>query len=251
MRGCAPKLMSRRIEFSAAARVRAWVEAAEPGAILDIRDVPAGPCRAARVALSQIAAATYPPIVHVRRGIWWKHPFGDGVMQPVPAGPAYLPAALKVAGLGSGLVGYGAASIFGWTRSPGLGDEVAVLGRAPRGFEGWITFRLRSNQLRCQLNQTEIALLEATRGYVLSGYDREYRSGHSHWCDFDASHDDSECFWGWEDALEELTANLGRIGAEKLNEHTLETVAAKERTGGQELRNKIADVADCIFDFKD
>lgn len=242
--------MNRRIESSTAARVRAWVDAADYGAILDVRDVPGGPTRSARVALSRLACARYPSIVHIRQNIYWKHVFGEDVPVPVPAGVGYLPAALHVAGAGGGLAGYGAGSMFGWTRVRVCGSDVAVVDRAPRGFDGWITFHTRSNQLRRQLNQTEIALLEATRGYVLLGYDREYRSGHSHWCDFDTSHDEDECFWGWEDALEELVAHLDWIGAEKLNEHTLETVAAKERTGGQELRDRIADVADCIFDFK-
>lgn len=233
-----------------AGRVRDWVDAAAPGAILDVLYAPTGSADAVSTELSRIARVRYPPIVRIRRGLYWKHDFGVPVRAPVPAYAGYLPAALHVAGAGAGLAGWGAASLFGWTRARVSGDEVAVVGRAPRGFEGWIVFRTRSNGRRLCLSRMGIALLEATRGYINMGYDIEYRRGHSDWCDWDPSHDLDECYWGWPDALEAFTVYLKRTGPRRLDEHVLVAVAAKERIGGKELRSKIADLADCISDAK-
>lgn len=242
--------MYRRVERCVAARVRDWVDAVAPGAILDVLYAPTGSADAVSTELLRIARARYPPIVRIRRGLYWKHDFGEPVRAPVPAYAAYLPAALHVAGAGAGVAAWGAASMFGWTRARVSGDEVAVVGSAPRGFDDRIVFRSRSNERRLALSRNGIALLEATLHFIIVGSDIEYRSGHSHWCDDDPSHDLDECTWDWPDALEAFTAYLNWTGPQRLDEHVLVAVAAKERVGGNELRSKIADLADCIRDAK-
>ena len=239
---------------SIASQVREWVEAAAPGDILDSRTAPGAPSNATRVALSHLAADPYPDIVFVRRHIYWKHSFGEGAPAPIPTGPAWGPAALHIAGAGSGAAGFSAGSLFGWTRAGHLGriTEIAVVGRAPRGFEDALIVHTRANTERRRLNRDEVALLEAAIGFVQwGGYDIEFRSGHRWECDFE-THDGAECFWDWSDALKAFAGRFlnGEHKPWSFDEQMLTSVAARERTGGKELRKKMADLADVISDRK-
>ena len=235
-----------------AAQVRSWVDAAAPGAVLDARDAPGAPSNATRVALSHLANATFPPIGFVRRHIYWKHDFGDAAMHPIEVGPALVPAALHVAGRGSGLSGYSAARMFGWTSQMLVAPEIAVVGRPPRGFGEGVTFHSRKNALRRLLNHAEVALLEATIGYIhTEGYDIEYRPGHGFYCDWE-THDESKCDWQWTDAVEAFAHRCLRDvdSVWPFDERHLLNVTANERMGGRELRQKMADLADAINEHK-
>ena len=239
-------------QLPVASQVRAWVGAASPGAVLDARTAPGAPSNAARVALSRLANEMFPPIVFVRRHIYWKHDLGDGAMHPVGVGSGLVPAALYVAGSGSGLAGYSAARMFGWTSQMLVAPEIAVVGRPPRGFEEHITFHSRKNTLRRLLNPQEVALLEATVGYIhTEGYDIEYRSGHGFLCDWE-THDESDCYWQWTDAVDAFARRCLRdVDSEwSFNEQQLLNVAANERMGGRELRQKMADLADAISEHR-
>lgn len=234
-----------------ASQVRAWVDAVAVGSVLDARDAPGAPSNATRVALSHLASELSPQIVFVRRHIYWKHDFGDAAVGPIEAGPGLVPAALHVAGRGSGLSGYSAARIFGWTHQVLIVPEVAVVGRPPRGFEEYITIHSRKNTLRRLLNLEEVALLEATIGYVhTEGYDIEYRDGHGHICDWE-THDESECYAQWSDAVGTFSEYLSDDHCVWVfDEQQLVTVAANERMGGQQLRQKMSDLADVISEHR-
>ena len=235
-----------------ASQVRAWVDAAAPSTVLDARTAPGAPSNATRVALSHLANEVFPPIVFVRRHIYWKHDLGEAAAHPIGVGSGLVPAALYVAGRGSGLAGYSAARMFGWTSQMLIAPEVAVVGRPPRGFEQGITFHSRKNTLRRLLNHQGVALLEATIGYIYTeGYDIEYRSGHGFLCDWE-THDESECYWQWTDAVETFAHRCLRDenGGWSFDEQQLVAVAANERMGGKELRQKISDLADAISEHR-
>ena len=238
-------------EPSVASQVREWVDAAAPGDILDARTAPGAPSNATRVALSQLAGEAYPEIVFVRRHIYWKHPFGEGTPAPIGTGPAMAPAALHIAGAGAGMAGYSAARLFHWTAQLMLAPEIAVVGRPPRGFETVVWFHSRSNTQRRRLNHHEVALLEATIGFVRHGFDIEYRPGHWWECDL-TTHHESECYWDWSDAMEVFAERRlsGNSDMWNFDEQRLVDVAANERMGGQEMRSKISDLADLIRDHK-
>ena len=239
-------------EPSVAFQVREWVESAAPGDILDARSAPGAPSNATRVALSHLASEPSPQIVLVRRYVYWKHDLGEGAAAPIGAGPGMAAAALHIAGDGSGMAGYSAARLFGWTSQMMIAPEVAVVGRPPRGFEDNVTFHSRKNTQRRLLNPHEVALLEATIGFVQTeGYDIEYRTGHGFYCDWEP-HDESECYWQWPDAMDAFADRClsGESGTCPFNEQRLTAVAAGERMGGKELRQKMSDLADMISDHK-
>ena len=222
-------------EPSVASQVRAWIDAAAPGGILDARSAPGAPSNATRVALSHLANELFPPIVFVRRHVYWKHDLGEEATYPIGAGPGMVPAALHIAGNGSGMAGYSAARLFGWTSQMMIAPEIAVVGRPPRGFEDGVTFHSRKNTRRRLLNPHEVALIEATIGYIhTEGYDIEYSTGHGFLCDWE-THDESECYWQWTDALDSFADRClsDESGPWSFDEQQLMSVAASERMGGQ------------------
>lgn len=239
-------------EPSVASQVRAWVDAAALGDILDARSAPGAPSNATRVALSHLANEPSPPIIFIRRYVYWKHDLGEDATHPIGAGPGMVPAALHIAGDGSGMAGYSAARLFGWTSQMMIAPEIAVVGRPPRGFENDVTFYSRKNTQRRLLNPHEVALLEATLGYIhTKGYDIEYRTGHGFYCDWE-THDESECYWQWADALDAFAERSlnDEGGAWSFDEQRLMAVASSERMGGKELRQKISDLVDMISGYK-
>ena len=108
----------------------------------------------------------------------------------------------------------------------------------------------RSNTARFDLRPHEVALLEATIGFVRTGFDIEYKPGHSHYCEWapENPHDDSECLWDWPGAVAVFTASLNDYPKWSFDPAALQRVAAGEWQGGKEMRDKIGDLADAIAD---
>ncbi len=240
-------------DISTAEAVRRWVDEAPASSILDARDVPSGPCNAARVELSRLASDPESPVSFVRRHVYWKGEYAknswdDALGEPVD----FVAAAFHVAGPGAGLAGFSAARVFGWTHQMLVSPEVAVVGRPPRGFEDHVLFHSRKNAARRLLPAHEVALLEATMGFVhTGGFDIEYKPGHDRYCAWEEqAHDESECYWGWEDALGvfagSLHDSLHRWGC--FDPARLVGAAGSEWMGGSEMRDKIGDLADVISD---
>ena len=145
---------------SVASQVRAWVDAAAPGTVLDARSAPRAPSNATRVALSHLAAEPFPAIVAVRRYIYWKYDFDHTTAadasdvadmdQPV-ASIDHLQVARHLAGPGGGYAGWTAGWACGWTRHDAHNFDIAVLGRPPRAFAPNIYFCSRRNERRRSL----------------------------------------------------------------------------------------------------
>ena len=238
--------------ISTAEAVRRWVDEAHPESVLDTREAPGAPSNATRVALSKIASDPESSVSFVRRHIYWKGGFTKNQWtEPFDAEPVdYTAAALAVAGPGSGLAGYSAAQLFGWTHEMLIAPEIAVVGRAPRGFEEQVLVHSRTNTARYELSELEVALLEATIGFIRTGgFGIEYRHGHSHYCVWDSnSHDEAECLWDWPDAVTQfINSRRSNVasGAD-INPMRLVRVAESERLGGREMRSKISDLADAV-----
>ncbi len=238
-------------DISIAEEVRRWAAEAPASSILDAREAPSGPSNAARIELSRLASDPESPISFVRRHIYWKgehekNSWDDALGEPVD----FVAAALHVAGLGAGLAGYSAARMFGWTHQMLISPEVAVVGTPPRGFENHVLFHSRKNAARRSLSAFEIALLEATIGFVhTGGFDIEYKPGHDRYCAWEQqAHDESECLWGWPDALSAFAGSLHdsqhRWGG--LDPAQLVKAASSEWMGGSEMRSMIGDLADVI-----
>ena len=236
--------------MSTAEAVRRWVDESPSESILDARDAPGAPSNATRVALSRTVADPESPISFVRRHIYWKGGFPKSQWDaPLYAEPVdYTAAALTVAGPGSGLAGYSAAQSLGWTHEVLVAPEIAVVGSPPRGFEDTVLIHTRANTARCELSRLEVALLEATIGFIRTGgYGIEYKPGHSHYCAWDSTpHDDAECLWDWGDAV----AKLGELCQSDVDNwrgvdpRRLVRAATTERMGGREMRSKVSDLAD-------
>jgi hypothetical protein len=109
--------------------------------------------------LSRLAMGPEPPLMRVRRGLYWKPPttrFG-----PVPPSP--IEVALAVAGTGSGPSGLAAAAALGLTTQVPSVVEIATPGRAPRPMSG-VRFRQRGYHRReLKLRPLEVAVLEVLR----------------------------------------------------------------------------------------
>ena len=135
-----------------------------------------------------------------------------------------------------------------------VAPEIAVVGGPPRGFEGQVLIRSRANTARNELSESEIALLEATIGFIRTGgFGIEYKPGHSHYCAWESEpHDEAECLWDWPDAValfrSSLQDNFASLG--EFDPALLERAAKSERLGGSEMRSKIGDLADTIADAK-
>lgn len=238
--------------ISTAEAVRRWVDEAPSESVLDARKAPDAPSNATRVALSKIASDPESPVSFVRRHIYWKGGFPKNqwdegfAAEPVD----FLAAALAVAGPGSGLAGYSAAQRFGWTHEMLVAPEIAVVGCPPRGFEEQVLIRSRANTARKELSESEVALLEATIGFIRTGgFGIEYKPGHSHYCAWESEpHDEAECLWDWSDAVAQfsslLQGNLASLG--DFDPARLVRAAGSERLGGSEMRSKIGDLADTI-----
>ncbi len=95
-------------------------------------------------------------------------------------------------------------------------------------------------------------MLEAVIGFaVTEGFDIEYNFGHSHYCDWNVPPcEESECFWDWNNALDLVANQLKKdpYSWGKINPSHLTMAAAGERTGGQEMRDMVHDLADVIAD---
>ena len=243
-----------RNDISTAEAVRRWVMAAPAESILDVREAPGAPSNATRVALSHLASEPDSQVSFLRRHIYWKNQYpadrwGDGFAEPVD----WVAVVLHLAGPGSGSAGYAAARLFGWTHQVMIAPAVSVVGRAPRGFDGRVDICSRRNASRRILSMYEVALLEATIGFILYGFDIEYKPGHSHYCMYDTDpHDDAECLWDWPDAVDAFTTELRNRPDWSAHFHParLVQVADNEWLGGSEMRCKIADLADAISDIE-
>ena len=239
-------------KISTAEAVRRWVEEAPPESILDAREAPGAPSNATRVALSKIASAPESPVSFVRRHVYWKGEFPkDHWDEAFAAEPVdFVAAALVVAGPGSGLAGYSAARLFGWTHEVLVAPEIAVVGTPPRGFEEQVLIHSRANTARRELSELEVALLEATTGFIRTGgFGIEYKPGHSHYCAWESEpHDEAECLWDWPDAVAQFSDSLQDDFANRgdFDPARLVRAAEGERLGGSEMRSKISDLADAI-----
>ncbi|MCQ3806252.1 MAG: hypothetical protein OXB92_09540 [Acidimicrobiaceae bacterium] len=237
---------------STAEAVRRWIDESPSESILDAREAPGAPSNATRVALSRTATDPESPISFVRRHIYWKGGFPKSQWDtPFAAEPVdYTAAALAVAGAGSGLAGYSAAQFLGWTHEVLVAPEVAVVGCPPRGFEGKVLVHTRANTARCEMSRLEVALLEATIGFIRTGgFGIEYKPGHSHYCAWDSTpHDEAECLWDWGDAVAKLEGlrQSDAVNWRDVDPERLVRAAKSERLGGREMRSKISDLADTL-----
>ena len=205
-------------------QVRAWVDTAAAGTVLDARSAPGGPSNATRVALSHLAAdpstpdrlrAPAPllestdvspipklaakrsrPVPGLRTPRWPLTTFrSPGISL---AAGAVMPAGL-LAGRAGGLATTPTTSRSLWS--------VGLLARS------LITFRFcsRQNEQRKALTWDEVTLMEAVLGFVRSdGFDVLYRRGHDWMCDHDPSHDEDECLWRWPDPMTQFVESARR-----------------------------------------
>jgi hypothetical protein len=118
-----------------------------------------GPTSAIETALSRIAAEHQPPVVRVRKGLYWRTTwtrFG-------PTRPCERQIAMEIAGPGSGPAGVAAAHDLGLTTQVPSVEYIAVPGRPPRPIRG-IRFVARQYHRReLGLRPLEVAVLEALR----------------------------------------------------------------------------------------
>ena len=232
-----------------ASRVRAWVDAAPPGAVLDARSAPDAPSNATRVALSHLAAEPFPLIMFVRRHIYWKHESRPDAEGGVGHTADYLQVARHLAAAGGGYAGWTAGWTCGWTRHDPHNFDIAVVGRPPRRFAADIYFCSRGNDARRALAWDEVTLMEAVLGFVRTdGFDVLYRPGHDWMCDYDQSHDEAECLWGWPDPLIQFTDRIlshpDKVG--RYRPGRLLRAVRSETGSGRDFADKMADVADAI-----
>ena len=252
------------VRLSVASRVRAWVDAAPVSSVLDVRSAPGAPSNATRVALSHLAAEPFPPVVFVRRHIYWKHGYypdnpaerahgasgWDALnMGHLLASVDHLQVARHLAGPGGGYAGWTAGWACGWTRHDAYNFDVAVVGRPPRAFAPNVYFCSRSNERRRTLTWGEVTLMEAVLGFVRSdGFDVFYRPGHDWMCDYDQSHEEDECLLRWPDPLVQFTDRL--LGdperAKNYCPDRIARAAQTEKSAGREFAQKIADAVDAI-----
>ena len=248
---------------SVASQVRDWVDDAPPATVLDARSAPGGPSNATRVALSHLANETFPPIVFVRRHIYWKHGCRSRIkaaedalaapntfdMEQLLADVDQLKVARHLAGPGGGYANWTAGWACGWTRHDAHNFDIAVVGRPPRTFASGIYFCSRKNEMRRSLTWDEVTLTEAVLGFIRSdGFDVLYRPGHDWMCDYDQSHDEDECLWQWPDALAQFADQLVRHPERAANYSPARLIhsARSEASAGKEFVQKMSDAADAI-----
>lgn len=140
--------------------IRNWISSQRPRTFFWGSDVP-GSIPAVESALSRMANDPASPIIRVRQGLYWVKPkatkFGFGRPDPMAA-------ALVAAGPGSGPAGWSASQALGLSTQLPATPLIAVPGRPPKGLAG-VDFVGRSNLSRCDLNQSEIAVLEVMRDF--------------------------------------------------------------------------------------
>ena len=251
--------------ISTAEAVRCWVDKAPAESVLDVREAPGAPSNATRVALSHLASDPRPPIVFVRRHLYWKHRFSAGEADPyapideetgaydiqhLMAGVDHLKVARHLVGPGGGYAGWTAGWRLGWTKHDAYGFDIAVVGRPPRPFVDNIRFCQRNNDTRRLLTWDETTLLEAVLGFARTdGFDVEYRPGHGWECDYEQTHTEDECLWKWPDPLRGFIKGLRSSGAaDHYSPRRLMSAVRAERGTSRGFAEKMSDVADAVAD---
>lgn len=146
------------MDGSTATRVREQLAALPVDTFIWSRDL-VGPSAAVEAALSRIAAETEPPVLRVRKGLYWRTRwtrFG-------PSRPSVLQTALEIAGPGAGPASVAAAHALGVTTQVPSVLYIAVPGRAPRQIRGARFFARQYHRRELDLRPMEVALLEALR----------------------------------------------------------------------------------------
>lgn len=118
-----------------------------------------GPTGAVETALCRIAAEDQPPVLRVRKGLYWRTEwtrFG-------PSRPDVGEIALEIAGPGAGPAGVAAAHALGaTTQVPGV-EYFAVPGRPPRAIWGVRFLSRQYHRRELDLRPLEVAVLEALK----------------------------------------------------------------------------------------
>ena len=249
--------------ISTAEAVRNWIADAPIESVIDAREAPGVPSNATRVALSRLASGPSPPVVFIRRHLYWKHRFqlgGIGTYQPINrdtgaydrehllAGVDHLEVARYLAGPGGGYAGWTAGWQVGWTKHDAHNFDIAVVGRPPRAFADNIRFCQRKNDTRAALTWNEVTLLEAVLGFARTdGFDIEYRPGHDWMCDYEQSHAERECLWRWPDPLEAFIGSAQFAeAANTYSPQRLMCAAQSERGASSAFVGQMSDAADAI-----
>ena len=243
---------------SVASQVRAWVDAAPLGSVIDARLAPGAPSNATRVALSRLSSEPCPRIVFVRRNIYWKHEYQPVDFAAYPIDREHLLASVDLrqvarhlAGPGTGYAMWTAGWACGWTRHYPYRFDIAVVGRPPRSFAPSIHFCSRGNKVRKILTWDEATLMEAVLWFVRSeGFDMYYRPDHDWMCDYDPSHEADDCLWRWPDPLTQFTERLLGVPytIKNYSPDRLLRAARAEACAGKEFLQKVSDTADAVAD---
>jgi hypothetical protein len=146
------------MEGSTATKVREQLAALPSDTFLWSRDL-AGPSAAVEAALARIAGEHEPPILRVRKGLYWRTRwtrFG-------PSRPSVFQTALEIAGPGAGPASVAAAHALGVTTQVPSVIYIAVPGRAPRQIRGARFFARPYYRRELDMRPMEVAVLEALR----------------------------------------------------------------------------------------
>ncbi len=118
-----------------------------------------GPSAAVETAISRIAAESEPPVLRVRKGLYWRTEwtrFG-------PSRPGIRQVVYEISGPGTGPAGMAAAHILGLTTQVPGTEYYAVPGRPPRPIRG-VKFLARSYHRReLGMRPLEVAIIEALK----------------------------------------------------------------------------------------
>jgi hypothetical protein len=143
------------MKTSTAARVREQIAAVPVDTFIHLSDID-GPPAVVRSALSRIAAEKESPVLHVRRGLYWRTEwsrFG-------PSRPGLWQIVFEITAPGTGPASVAAAHALGaTTQVPGV-SYFAVPGRPPRPIWGTRFFPRQHHRRELALRPLEVAVLE-------------------------------------------------------------------------------------------
>jgi hypothetical protein len=143
------------MKTSTAASVREQIAAAPVDTFIHLRDID-GPPAVVRSALSRVAAEKESPVLHVRRGLYWRTEwtrFG-------PRRPGLWQIVFEITAPGTGPASVAAAHALGaTTQVPGVA-YFAVPGRPPRPVWGTRFFPRQHHRSELALRPLEVAVLE-------------------------------------------------------------------------------------------
>ncbi len=137
---------------------RQWLTELKPGTWFWSKDIPARP-EIARPVLSRLCADRSVNIIRFGRGLYWRgYPASS---QYHHREPYEIVGAFKLGGPGSGLWGWSALNLLGWTVQLPVKNNIVVLGRPPKPPTRTIVYHRSRNERRAALNWTEVSVLEA------------------------------------------------------------------------------------------